>query len=68
MNFDNPANWLLGGVAVVVLVYLWRHFFTQEARLERRRRKSNARVVSSARRPAVKFSVHTEEEKGKRKS
>ena len=63
MNFDNPATWVLGGLAAVALVCFGTHYFSNDARLERRRRKNNARVVSTSRRPTVKFSVHTDQKK-----
>ncbi len=62
MNLDNPfALVILGLVTVTVGVLLARHFFSAEARLERRRRRSNTRVASTVRRPMVKFTVSTKE-------
>jgi hypothetical protein len=64
MNFDNPMVWVIGGVAILLLLAaLLKHFFSEEARIQRRKRKSNARVVSKSRRPTVKFSVNTDEKK-----
>ena len=37
--------------------------FSTAARLERRRRKSNARIVSKEKRPHIKFSVRTRDKK-----
>ncbi len=44
---------LIGITALVVLAFN----LSSEARLRRRRRRSHSRIVSSARRPVVKFSV-----------
>jgi hypothetical protein len=64
MNFENPIVWMAAGVsALLIVAVLVRTFFSEEARIERRRRKSNARIVNKARRPAVKFSVKTENDK-----
>ena len=66
MNFDNPAALvIIGVIALISGVFVARHFFSEEARLERRRRRSNARVSTTVNRPMVKFSVRTR--KGRRK-
>ena len=63
MNLDNPiALVILGLVTVMLGALLARHFFSAEARLERRRRRSNTRVASTARRPMVKFTVSTKKD------
>ncbi|HMJ88515.1 MAG TPA: hypothetical protein VK530_01795 [Candidatus Acidoferrum sp.] len=60
MNFENPIVWIAAGISALLIgVVVLKQFFSEEARIERRRRKSNARVVSNARRPAVKLSVKT---------
>jgi hypothetical protein len=64
MDFENPIVWIVGAViAVTVIVVFVAPRFSTEARLERRRRKSNARIVSKSNRPTVKFSVKTKESK-----
>ena len=64
MNFANPlALLIIGLVATVVGYWVATHYFSEEARQERRRRRSNSRLTSNTRRPMVKFSVHTKEEK-----
>ena len=64
MDFENPIVWILGGLALVVIVVLFvAPRLSKEARLERRRRKSNARVVSKSRQPSVRFSVRTKDKK-----
>jgi len=66
VNFDNligPA--ILGVMAVTGGVLIVRHFFSAEARWERRRRRSNTRISSTAKRPMVKLSVRTKKERNK---
>jgi len=63
MNFENPIAIILGAFFLVVVGGLIASSFSPEARLERRRRKNNARVVSKAGRPTVKFSVETKKPK-----
>ena len=65
MNFENPLAWMIGGlILLVILVAVVVPRFSNEARLERRRRKSNARIVNKTGKPTVKFSVRT---KGKKR-
>ena len=60
MNFENPLVWIGGGLILfVILVVVVAPRFSNQARLERRRRKSNARIISKTGRPTVKFSVRT---------
>jgi hypothetical protein len=57
---------LLALLAVAVLAagyWVVTHFFSPEARWERRRRRSNARVTSTAKRPTVRFSVRAPKKK-----
>ncbi len=64
MNFENPVVWIVAGVAcLLILSVVLKHFFSEEARVERRRRKSNTRIVSIARKPTVRFSVKTPKRK-----
>jgi hypothetical protein len=66
MNLDNPiALVILGLIAVIGGTWVVRHFFSADARWERRRRRSNTRVSSNAKRPMVKFSVRTKKERRK---
>ena len=58
MTHDNPV--LLSAIGLIVLVALvgfGAHYFSPEARLERRRRRNNYRVISKARRPMVMLNV-----------
>jgi hypothetical protein len=64
MNFESPIVWvILGGIVVAIVVGLLASHFSSEAKMERRRRKSNSPVVSKERRPMIKFSVHTKKPK-----
>jgi peptidoglycan/LPS O-acetylase OafA/YrhL len=64
MNFENPLVLVVCGIATVLIVALvFSRFFSEEARRERRRRKSNARVVSKSNRPTVRFSVNAKDER-----
>jgi hypothetical protein len=64
MNFSQPMLWSVVGILVlIVLGGMVAAVFSAGARLERRRRKSNARVVSKANRPMVKFSAHPPQSK-----
>jgi len=64
VDFDNPAVWLIGGLILLGIIAAWIvPRFSSEARLERRRRKSNARIVSKSSKPMVKFSVRTKNKK-----
>jgi beta-lactamase regulating signal transducer with metallopeptidase domain len=64
MNFENPLMWIVGGLMLfLILVVILAPRFSAQARLERRRRKNNARIVSRSAKPTVKFSVHTKDKK-----
>jgi hypothetical protein len=63
MDLENPIVWIVVGVLVLIGVAVIVPRLSAEARLGRRRRKNNARVVSKSQRPTVKFSVHTKDEK-----
>jgi hypothetical protein len=66
MNFDNPIVFaILGIIAVIAGAWIARHFFSAEARWERRRRRSNTRVSSTAKRPMVRLSVRTKKDRRK---
>jgi len=66
MNLGNPIVLaILGILAVMVGAWIVRHFFSAEARWERRRRRSNTRVSSTAKRPMVRFNVRTKKERRK---
>jgi len=57
---------VLGGCLLVIAgIKLTRNFFSESAKLERRRRRSNAPIVAKANRPMVKFSVRTKKSRRK---
>jgi hypothetical protein len=60
MNLDNPVVLAVASLIFVAsLAGILAHYFSPEARLERRRRRNNCRVISKARRPIVTLSVRT---------
>ncbi len=64
MDFQNPIVWGVGGVVLIAIILLFVvPHFTTAARLERRRRKSNARIVNKSDRRTVRFSVRTKDSK-----
>lgn len=64
MDFQNPIFWIVAAVvALAIVAFFLAPRFTNEARLERRRRRNNGRVVSKSQRTTVKFSVRTPRKK-----
>ena len=63
MNFESLI-WLVVGLIVVAAI-AWKvaRYLSPESKRERRRRRSNAPIVSDPKHPTVKFSVHVEKEK-----
>jgi hypothetical protein len=60
MIFSHPLLLAIVGLMVLlVIVGIATRFFSPEARLERRRRRNNYRVISKARRPMVTLKVRT---------
>lgn len=59
--------WLLFWMVGVIAVGVWAAsaFFSRDARLERRRRKSHRHVISKENRPTVRFSVRVPKDKRK---
>lgn len=56
----------LGGILLVVAgIKLAAKFFSEDAKRERRRRRSNAPISTKSNRPMVKFSVKTKNERRK---
>ena len=56
---------VIGLIVVVAGYWIATHYFSAEAKAERRRRRSNARITTNAKRPMVKFSVRTKKERRK---
>jgi hypothetical protein len=58
MNFDNPIVLAIAGlICLVIFGALFGSYFSTEARMERKRRRNNGKIVNQARRPTVKFSA-----------
>ncbi len=56
----------LGSLLLVVAgIRLARNLFSEEAKRERRRRRSNAPISTKSSRPTVKFSVNTKKDRRK---
>ncbi len=63
MNFENRIVLVvIGSVLLIFLAWSGVSYFSIEARVERRRRKNNARVINRAGRPMVKLSAKTNKE------
>lgn len=61
----NTEQIVLVGIGSVLLVFLgWSAvaYFSEDARLDRRRRKNNSKVISRAGRPIVKLSARIKDE------
>jgi hypothetical protein len=56
----------LGSLLLVVAgIRLARSFFSEDAKRERRRRRSNTPIATKSSRPTVKFSVNTKKDRRK---
>ena len=64
---QNPVVWLIGIIALAIVVFLLRGHFTFEARARRRREKSNRPVVSRKQGPTVRLAVDVDKPKRDRK-
>ncbi|MEO6184448.1 MAG: hypothetical protein ABIP71_15385 [Verrucomicrobiota bacterium] len=63
MNFENPTALVVVGMIALVFGAVVFSYFSPATRRERIRRKNNARIVSKAGRPTVKFSVRTKKKR-----
>jgi uncharacterized membrane-anchored protein YhcB (DUF1043 family) len=64
MDWENPVVWLVGGLILGALVIVFvAPRFSSEARMERRRRKSNAPIVNKSQRRTVRFNARTKDKK-----
>jgi hypothetical protein len=60
MIFSSPVVLVVVAlVGISFLIAMLAHYFSPEARIERRRRRSHSRVVNKTRRPVVSLSVQT---------
>jgi hypothetical protein len=63
MSFDSSVVFLvISVIAVGVIAGIASRYFSEEARIERRRRRSNYRIVKKARGPSVTLSVRTKKD------
>ena len=60
MNFGNLVTLFAVGVLIFAALLFLPRYFSADAKAERRRRRSNRRIATKNRQPAVKFSVHTD--------
>ena len=66
MSLENLIT-LTGAGAIVVAGGYWiaKHYFSDEARWERRRRRSNAPIANKSNRPSIKLSARTKKNRRK---
>ena len=64
MRFEKAlALLIIVGLVFIAGCWIATDYFSEEAVQERRRRRSNRRLASKAKRPMVKFSVRTKKKK-----
>ena len=54
---------IIAGAALIASCWIAKHFFSDAARWERRRRRSNSPITSKHDRPTVRFSVNLKRRK-----
>ena len=67
LDISNPIVWLIGVIALAVVLFLLRGRFSTEARARRRREKSNRPVISRKQGPTVRLAVDVGKPKRDRK-
>jgi hypothetical protein len=67
LDIRNPILWLIGVIALGVVLFLVRGHFSAEARERRRREKSHRPVISRKQGPTVRLAVDVGKRKRKRK-
>lgn len=66
MSLGEAVVIILGSLLLVLAgLRLARNFFSEEAKRERRRRRSNTPIAARGNRPTVKFSVRTKKSRRK---
>ena len=66
MSLGEMVVIILGGLLLIVAGFKFAtRFFSDDAKLERRRRRSNSRISSKSNRPMVRFSVKTKKDRRK---
>jgi fumarate reductase subunit C len=68
LDIRNPIVWLIGVLALGVVLFLARGHFSAEARARRRREKSHRRLISRKQGPTVRLAVKVEKPRRERKS
>jgi hypothetical protein len=68
LGIRSPVQWVIGVIALAVVLFLLRGRFSAEARARRRREKSHRPVVSRKQHPTVKLAVNAGKPKGHGKS
>lgn len=64
MKFETPILVaIIAGAALIVSCWIAKHFFSDAARWERRRRRSNAPIASKQSRPSVRLLVNLKKRK-----
>lgn len=65
MNLESIVLGVIGSVLIICLAWTAVSLFSHDARVERRRRKNNAKVINRAGRPMVKLSAKTDNKERK---
>ena len=64
MKFETPILVaIIAGAALIASCWIAKHFFSDQARWERRRRRSNAPIASKHNRPSVRLLVNLKKRK-----
>ena len=67
LDIKNPTPWLIGVLALGIVLFLLRGRFRPEARARRRRERSNRPVISRKQGPTVRLAVKVGKPKRDRK-
>jgi beta-lactamase regulating signal transducer with metallopeptidase domain len=67
LGISNSILWLIGVLALGIVLFLVRGHFTAEARERRRREKSHRRLISRKQGPTVQLAVDVDKPKRDRK-
>lgn len=64
MKFESPILVaVIAGTALILVCWIAKHFFSDDARWERRRRRSNAPIASKRTRPSVRLLLNLKKRK-----
>jgi hypothetical protein len=67
LDIRNPVVWLVGVLALGIVLFVLRGRFSAEARARRRRERSNRPVISRKQGPTVRLAVNAGKQKNDRK-